>query len=476
AGVINIITKKSGTKLFSINGTAHYGSYNTWRTHLGINGKSKIFDYNIGYSHFSTDGFSEAKQAFNSSALFDRDNYRQNSVQANFGIQANKNIRIQPYLRYNKNKGSLDTDAFTDELDFNYDAKNLQTGVKNIFELGKAQLNVVYQFNKTKRNYLDDSLKSRNGFYIYNQASFDASEHFGEAFLVYPFHSFKLTAGADIRSSEYDYNALQVSPFSTQKTATSGDSINHNQVGVYAALNYNSNAFNIEGGGRFNNHSEYGSNLAFNINPSYAIKNRLKVFSNASSGYKTPSLFQLYSEFGNQKLEPETSLNLEGGVEYFTKNGKANVKASYFNRRVKEVITFFFDPVSFEAAYINQDKQKDHGFELEGKISIAEKIQLKAVYSYVDGEITTKQNGKDTTYFNLIRRPKSILNISLGSQVTKGLFVSTQFNVVGKRKDIYFDPVTFQQQDISLKSYVLLNFYAEYGFWKDRLKLFADVR
>ncbi len=265
AGVINIITRKGGSKPFSIKGTAHYGSYNTWRGNAGVNGAVKNFDYNIGYSHFSTKGFSEAKQPYNATTKFDRDGYHQNAVQAGFGVQAAKAFRIQPYIRYSKNSGALDNDAFVDEMDFNYDAKNLQTGVKNSIGFGKGIVNVLYQFNTTNRSYLDDSVQSRNGFYIYNQSAYKAAEHFAEAFLVYPLNAFKLTFGSDFRTSNTDYNSVQKSPFSTNKTERNGDSVMQKQAGIYAALNYATGNFNIEGGGRYNNHSEYGSNFAFNI-------------------------------------------------------------------------------------------------------------------------------------------------------------------------------------------------------------------
>lgn len=476
AGVINIITRKGGSKPVAVSGVLNYGSYNTWRGNIGLNGTIKKFDYNIAYSHFSTKGFSEAQQPFNAQSKFDRDGYSQNGVQANFGIQASKDIRIQPFIRYSKNKGELDNDAFVDELDFNYDAKNLQTGVKNIIGLGKGQLNVLYQLNNTERNYLDDSTLSRNGFYRYSQSSYKAQEHFAEAFVVYPFSAFRLTAGADLRSSNTDYNALQISPFSTSKAAQSGDSIKHNQLGVYAALNYVAGNFSIEGGGRFNNHSEYGSNFAFNINPSYFLNKTVKLFANASSGYKTPSLYQLFSVYGNKDLKSESSINLEAGAQLFTTDGKGNLRATYFNRRVNDVIAFFYNPATFRSSYINQDKQRDYGFELDGQINLTEKIQLRAFYSYVDGNVTTKQRGKDTTYFNLLRRPKNTLNIFLGTQITKSLYASLNLNSIGQRRDVYFDPVTFASQPITLKPYTLVNFYAEYGFSQNRLRLFADLR
>ena len=479
AGVINIITRKGGSKPFSVNGVANYGSYNTWRANAGINGAIKGFDYNVGFSHLSTKGFSEAAAPFDATRPFDRDGYRQNSVQATFGIQPRSNIRLQPFLRYSNFKGDLDNGAFLDELDYTSTTKNLQTGIKNTIGIGNAQISAIYQLNKTQRSYLDDSLGSRNGYYIYNEQLYKTAEHFAEAFVVYPFGKVKLTAGGDYRSSNTDYNSTVADPgfppFVPQSivtSETSGDSVKQNQFGIYAALNYSLNKFSIEGGGRLNNHSEYGSNFAYNLNPSYFITGQIKLFANFSTGYKTPSLYQLFSVYGNKELEPETSINIEGGAQVFSKDGKAALRATYFNRRVKNVIFFQSIPVNPYGFYINQDKQKDYGIELDGSLNLTDKIQLKAFYSYVNGNTTTKQASKDTTYFNLLRRPKNTFNLSLGTQITKALYTSLNVNMVGERKDVFSYPV----QSITLKPYTLINFYAEYALVKNRLRLFADLR
>ncbi len=477
AGVINIITKKGGGKAATGSGMIEYGSYNTWRGSAGVNGTVNRVDYNVGYAHWSTKGFSEAQRPFNATKIYDRDGFNQNNFQASLGVQAAKKIRLQPFIRYNKNKGSLDNDAFVDERDFTYTAENLQTGIKNVISLGKGQLNVLYQFNKTDRGYLNDS-SDVAGYYKYDASGYKAAEHFAEAFLVYPFSSTKLTIGADYRASHYDYNATQKSIYSSaiQKTALSGDSIKQNQASVYAALNYVYQNFSVEGGGRFNHHSTYGNNAAFNLNPAYFINRTVKIFANASSGYKTPSLYQLFSQYGNKGLKPEVSLNFEGGAQVFTADGKGSLRVTYFNRRVKDVIAFFYNPATFRSNYINQDKQHDYGIEVDGVLNLTDKINLRAFYSYVDGRITTRQGGKDTTYFNLLRRPKSTVNVSIGTQVTKALYASLNVNNVGQRNDIYYDPATFVAQSITLKTYTLVNVYAEYGFAKSKLKLFADLR
>ena len=113
---------------------------------------------------------------------------------------------------------------------------------------------------------------------------------------------------------------------------------------------------------------------------------------------------------------------------------------------------------------------------MDGTLNLGEKIQVKAFYSYVNGKITTVQNGKDTSYFNLLRRPKHTLNLSVGAQLTTALYTSLQVNAIGERQDLYFDPATFTSQPITLPKYMLVNFYTEYGLLESRIKLFADVR
>jgi vitamin B12 transporter len=80
---------------------------------------------------------------------------------------------------------------------------------------------------------------------------------------------------------------------------------------------------------------------------------------------------------------------------------------------------------------------------------------------------------KDTSFFNLIRRPKNILSFAANFQVTKQLFVSSQLRNVGKRTDLDFS--LFPTKTVSLSSYTLLDLYVEYKL-KKLLKLFASGR
>jgi vitamin B12 transporter len=476
AGVINIITKKNIEKAFSANGLLSYGSNSTFRGNAALSGKTGIVDYHAGYSFFDTKGINEA---ISTSANADKDGYTQHSVNAGLGLQAAKNIRIQSYFRYNNVKGDIDQGAFTDELDYTFTQKSYQAGLRNEIGLGKTRLTVLYNYNHIDRLYIDDSVKSRNGFDTYVRGSYKGAEHFIDGFITTPIgtSSSKFTAGVDFRTSNSDQEYSSVGFFGPYATKYSKDSLHHNQLGIYAALNINAKTgFNLELGNRLNIHSTYGSNYVFNINPSYLLNNQFKLFANLSSGYRTPSLYQLLSEYGNRDLEPESAFTAETGVQYYSADKKFTGRITGFIRNVENVIFFYFNPSTFQSQYINQDKQKDHGGELELFFQPTKKISLKAFYSYVDGKITTKQNGKDTSYFNLIRRPKHSAGLNAGINVTDKLFVSGNLNWFGERKDAYFDATIFQVVNVTLDSYLVLDVYAEYSLYKNKIKIFADLR
>ena len=474
AGVINIITKKGGTKALGVNGLASYGSNNTFRGNMGVNGtKDKIY-YSVNYSNTTTKGINETI-----SVNGDRDGYNQNSIQANIGFKPTNKVYLQPFFRYTQVNGDIDQGAFTDEQDYTYKQKSTQLGIKSAVDLNKGKLNILYSHNIIDRVFIDDSIKSRNGFDAYSKGAYKGKEHYIEAFAGIDLNkTVKLTVGGDFRASNSDQLYNSIGFFGPFKTALGKDSLKQNQVGLYVAANIaTQKGFNIEFGNRLNIHSEYGSNYVFNINPSYLINNKVKLFTNLSSGYRVPSLYQLYSEYGNKQLKPEASLNTELGVQYFSKNNQFNARVVYYNRTIKDVMFFYFNSTTFQAQYINQDKQKDNGLELEAAYTGVKNLSLKGFFNFVDGNISTKTGaGKDTTFFNLLRRPKTSFGLNIGYQVTKQLYVSTNIAAFGKREDAYFDNTTFTTKYVTLQNYALLNLYTQFSFNKNKVTVFVDVR
>ena len=201
AGVINIITKRATEKKLSGNTLVSYGSNETFRSNAGINGKSGKIDYNAAISFQHSKGINETVNT-NSFAPTDKDGFQQTGIQLGAGIKPTDNIYIQPFFRYSNINGELDQGAFTDELDYTYEQKSWQAGVRNEFNFGKSKFNLLYSYNNINRLYTDDSIKSRNGYDIWSQGSYKGSEHFADAYIHIPLSTqVKLTAGIDFSAS-----------------------------------------------------------------------------------------------------------------------------------------------------------------------------------------------------------------------------------------------------------------------------------
>jgi vitamin B12 transporter len=335
-----------------------------------------------------------------------------------------------------------------------------------------------------ERDYLNDSLIKETPLDGYEKGNYKGTEHFVDAYVNVPVsNSIKFTGGVDLRASQTDVHDFGVYKYlydnvvysGTYETDISKDSASQTQLGLYGELNYSSpNGINAALGGRFNHHSFYGNNTVFNINPSYLLRKQWKLFVNVSSGYKVPTLYQLYSEYRNPftDLQPEKSLSYEAGMQFFSKKNLFTARVALFERDISDVIAFYTDPDTFESYYVNQDKQKDHGLEIEPAINLR-KIQIVLSYSFVDGKITTKNSGKDTSYFNLFRRPKNMATATVNYQITEKFFASASVKYTGKRTDLDFS--TYPVQQVQLSSYCLLDVYAEYKFCKN-VKTFADLK
>lgn len=477
AGVINLITKKPDKKPISFSGNVQYGSYQTLHANTGISGTRKKLNYQLNYSYFQSKGINEATDTTSSVNNEDNDGYTKQNFFAALGYAPNNKISIQPSLRISSFQQQYDQGSFLDEQDLTADNRNLQAGLKNEFQIGKVKLHVNYNYNVINRTYIDDSTKSRNGFNIYSKGAYQGHEHFADAFALYPVNEqLKLTGGLEWKHSDASEKYESIGYFGPYNSELGPDSLRQTQLSAYLSGLYQiKKNWNIEAGTRLNHHSAYGSKLVYNINSSYLIDQQWKIFGNISTAFKTPSLYQLYSEYGNKKLLPESGITWEGGFQFHDKKNKTDIRLTYFDRKVKDLIFFYYNPVTWESFYINQDQQHDYGAELELKWNIGQQTKLIANLSYVDGKITTIKNDKDTSFFNLFRRPKFSGGFSISHRFKGGLMTSISSNYFGERIDITYDN-NFNEVAVKLKPYFLLNVYAEYPFYKKHFKAFVDLK
>lgn len=452
AGVINIITKKGGKKKIGINGGANYGSYHSFNGSAGVNGSTEKIDYNVNYTYSTTDGISEAHDTTGKNN-FEKDGYMRNAFQANLSFNAGKNLKISPYYRYAYYKGDFDADAFTDGAN-KFNALLNNAGVTATFSLPRGTITANYGYDYAKRLYATD----------FGTTPFKGRFHTAETYITQSLsNSVKMLAGFNYQS------------YGLKDTTLEKENPKTSIVSPYVSFFIqNPTGLSVEVGGRYNHHSEFGGKFTYSFNTSYLINRQVKLFANVSSGFKAPTVSDLFGPtyYGsNPNLKPEQSRNFEGGVHVNLLHDRMQLTATGFHRDITDMISYVGTQL------INIDKQKDKGAEIEVLYQPNERWTFKGAYTYVTGNLNQLRDGKDTSFYNLIRRPKNTLLASVGFQATEQLYVSVSAQSIGKRSDLFFQSVPpYGTEQVTLKAYTLLNFYAEYGILKKALKLFVDAR
>ena len=321
-----------------------------------------------------------------------------------------------------------------------------------------------YQFNRMHRNYNDNA--SIPNATAYSMNDYDAVTHFGELFTSIQLNSqFQLLSGADYRygSMNNQYRSLSVfGPYNSSFRDTSA-----NQQSVYSSLIFQEKAFSIEFGGRWNQHSRYGNNITYTFNPSWKWNEHLRIFGSIATGYKAPTLYQLYSSNGNLDLQPEKAITYEIGLQQ--RHKKLTERWVFFYRNTDNGIDF--NSISFK--YFNYINQTSKGLEYEFTLEPVKKLTLTGNYTWMASEETTQSrvNFSDTSYQYLLRRPKHTVNLTAGYAVNELFYVSVQGKYVSSR----FDVGAYKKPDVLLNSYFLLGAYASYKIGK-KLQVFIDLQ
>ena len=449
AGVINIITKKgSGPLSASLLATA--GSFETYKQVLGLNGQIAKTSVAFSASNSNSASYSTASPDVAQSG-FDKDPFSQKSLNLNLGQQLSKNFSLRANAQASGNRAGLDNGAFADAIDYTYTKNSVLAGLGGKLDFAKGNLNFNISQNSVK-NVFDNqgSLTNNRGNITHLESNFN---HQLASFL-------DLTSGVSYKRSSTE----QTNPFSSPLFA------DNNIKSVFTSLFLKTTSgFNAEIGARVNDHSEFGENFTYTLNPSYVISNRYKIFVNASSAYRVPSLYQLFSEYGNLALKPESSRTLEAGFDLDLIPEKLNLNFSYFDREIKDVIDFGLIAAN-QFGYINQNKQNDKGFEAEIGFKPANAITVNAFYAYVTGERTSPTG----TAFNLFRRPKNSFGANAGFDLGKSVNLNLIYKYTSNREDFYFDS-SFKQVSATLQSFNMLDAYIQYKP-ASRFTLFADVK
>jgi vitamin B12 transporter len=440
AGVVNIITKKGGEGTFNTTGKISYGSFNNNEWGVGVNGSSDLVDYSVNLTRHQTDGISEAEAPAGEN--FSNDGFERNAISTQVSVKPLEGLEITPFLNYSDYDGDYDGGAFAD-ADNRYEGTLLNTGARLQYNVGDFEIKEATTFTQTERKFTDD-------FGVFNPK---ASLLNSDLYATYNrLENVRLLAGFNIQNLDFQLDGIDegsqiLSPYAT----------------VFLKSGF---GLNGELGLRLNNHSEYGSNWTFNIAPVYNITNQIKLLASVSSGFKAPTLNELFGPFGaNTDLKPQESLTLDAGIEFRSLDGSFSASAIYFERSIENLISY-----DGTLGYINVNEQNDSGIELSATYRFFQ-TTLDVFYNYLDGAIN--QDGVETD--NLIRRPDHNFGANITQQLGSKLYFNIGGQFVGERTDLFFNNSTFTNDEVELNSYVLLNANAQYKLLQDRFTVFVSL-
>ena len=222
----------------------------------------------------------------------------------------------------------------------------------------------------------------------------------------------------------------------------------------------------LTGGVRHDEHDTFGGATTYQAGAAYSPNEGATVVRiNYGEGFKAPSLYQLYSDYGNTSLKPEESKSWDLGVEHSVLDGRLRGSITYFNRDTKNQIDFLSNntPPNF-GGYANTAKTKAEGVEVDGAYEINPMVTVSANYTNMDAvnRSAGASYGKD-----LARRAGETGSGDVTVTLPSGLSGGVTMQYVGYS----FDNATNTRR---LKSYVLTDVRLSYPI-NDTFEVYGRV-
>lgn len=451
-GVINITLKKAEKKAIAGNAYVSLGtqtdakskdySVQDFNQGFSFNGKAEKFNYFASLNSVETTGISEARPASDADT-FEDDSFSRINGLIKLGFTPTKKLSFDFFVNYDRLKNDFDADSFTDDVNNYGKSEQYRVGFSPKYKYDKGELVV----NAAA------SLMNRESFSYSSLTEYKSRNVSVDAFNKYQIVSdLFIVTGAQFQFFDMSTTSMY--------TQLSDELAKFNLIDPYVTAVYNSDfGLNINTGARLNVHSKYGSNFVYNINPSFSFSEiPLKLITSYSTAYITPSLYQLYSSYGNLDLTPEKNSTLEAGFEVALLDKKINFNAVAFYRQED-------NSIGFTSKYYNiEGKNNARGVETMLSYTLTDKLRLNGNYTFTQVEEALS-----------IRIPKHKGNAAVDFQATARTFFNVSYQYVDQRSDSFYDPITFTPSQVTLKSYQLLNATARYELVKNRMTIFATA-
>lgn len=425
-GVVNIVTRAPTEKL-ALNLASEYGWRDTARVVGNISGKFGPVSANVGAGYLRTDGFSTFNETRGGT---ERDGYRNIGANAKFNIALSDSVSVDLRGWYSDGKVGIDgfpppTYSFGDTPEFARTKELIgYAGLNAALFDGRFRNRIAYTLTDTRRRNVDltggtefetFNAKGRNERFEY-QGNFDITDAASATFGAE-------TEKASFRTSSYG------GPF-----AIASARINS----FYGQLSAKPVAgLTLSAGLRHDDHDTFGGKTTFSTSALFTPNEGNTVLrASYGEGFKTPSLYQLFSDYGNKLLRPESSRSWDAGITQKLLDGRIEVGATWFHRDTRNLINFISCRLPLtgicsgrpNGTYGNVAKARAQGLEFTLALKPVDALRVQANYGYVDA--INAMTGLD-----LARRPRHSVNVSADYDWAFGLKTGATITHVGASFD-----------------------------------------
>jgi vitamin B12 transporter len=251
------------------------------------------------------------------------------------------------------------------------------------------------------------------------------------------------------------------------------------QVGEYVQLQGQIvPGLTLTAGERHDHYDSFGQHYTGQFAAAWSLPSSTVLRASWSQGYKAPSLYELYSPYGNTTLNPEESTGGDASVEQHLWNDRITLSAAYFLTHFKNLIEFEDCPGSPLCAvigqaggyYANLNRAKASGVELQASAALTSALAVSANYSHI--KTLDETPGSPTDGQQLFQRPEDAANLSLSYTWPHRVETTVAARYGGPSLDQNFN--VFPTANVRLGGYTLLDLRVSYPV-TDKLELYARV-
>jgi vitamin B12 transporter len=470
-GVVNVITADA-TKPFQGDAQIEGGSYGTAYAKGAIGGKQDKFDWRIGAYYNTSDGVSAFDKAFGGR---EDDGFSSAGLSARFRYDLTSDLQFDQRLYYTTTRDEFDgydtaSGNFGDDAEFGRVQQMVDyTGFNLSLLNGQLKNRVAFEYDGLDRRDEDpDQPQTKYTFLAQGRAT--TIEYEGDYAIAPGYQAvFGAQSERSTINSQSPYYELNYGDLPTKANVTVDSGYGQIVGEVLPGLT-------LTGGVRYDANSAFGDHVTGQASAAWKLNGGNTILrASFGQGFKAPSLYELYSEYGNAALRPETSNGWDAGIEQHFFDGRVVVQATYFGRETKNLIDFVScygvltgacaQHQTFGGYYDNVARADAEGVELQGSWQATDRLSFTANYTYDDVE--DRSPGSPTYGLQLARRPKNTANLSGAYLWPIKLRTEIAVRYAGES---YNDDAHFN----TLKSYTLVDMRASYPLTDD-LELYGRI-